>query len=169
MPSSSKSKGNRGEREVAAKLSKLFNLNFERVPNSGAFTGGKNSVRIGRLTKSQQLLTEGDLIVPDELYGMTVECKTYKKFSWNQLYSSCKQLDDWIEQASNTDKVWFLTFKINYCNTCVVFAKDRVPAYPKWKLPDSHQLYKKDYIICDFDTFFEMNVTNVLQVCKNQL
>ena len=166
MPSSSKSKGNRGEREVAAKLSKLFNLNFERVPNSGAFTGGKNSVRINRLTKSQQLLTEGDLIVPDELYGMTVECKTYKKFSWNQLYSSCKQLDDWIAQASNTDKVWFLTFKINYCDTCVVFSQQY---FEEFNIPDSFHIYKKNYIICEFDSFFKNNVTNVLQLCKNQL
>ena len=166
MPSSSKSKGNRGEREVAAKLSKLFNLNFERVPNSGAFTGGKNSVRINRLTKSQQLLTEGDLIVPDELYGMTVECKTYKKFSWNQLYSSCKQLDDWIAQASNTDKVWFLTFKINYCDTCVVFSQQY---FEEFNIPDSFHIYKTNYIICEFDSFFKKNVTNVLQLCKNQL
>ena len=166
MPSASKSKGNRGEREVADKLTEYFGLNFERVPNSGAFVGGKNASRIDRLTKSQQLLTEGDLIVPEELYNMKIECKSYKKFSWFQLFSSSKQLDDWISQAEDTKKLWFLTFKISYCGTCVVFSSDR---FEDFKIPNSFNLYKEKYIICEFHDFFKNNTKNILQVCETWL
>lgn len=161
MPSASKSKGNRGERVVADKLSEIFNLNFERVPNSGAFVGGKNSSRLARLSKSQQLLTEGDLIVPEELHHMKIECKTYKDFSWKSLFTSNKQLDDWIDQAKDTRKLWFLTFKINYCDTCVVFSHEHLEDF---ELPDSIHIYKREYIICSFETFFKKNAERVLQL-----
>lgn len=166
MPSKSKGKGNRGEREVANYLSKYFNLNFERVPNSGAFVGGKNSFRLDRLSKTQQLLTEGDLIVPEELFGMKVECKSYKKFSWFQMFTENKQLDNWIEQAEDTNKVWFLTFKISYAGTCVAFSQH---LFDEFTIPDSFFIYKEKYIICEFHTFFKKNTKNILQLCKNQL
>lgn len=166
MPSASKSKGNRGERAVADRLSDIFNLNFERVPNSGAFVGGKNSERLARLTKSQQLLTEGDLIVPEELHHMKVECKTYKDFSWKSLLSTNKQLEDWISQAEDTRKLWFLTFKINYCDTCLVFSSDYMKEF---KLPQSYFCYKQDYIICSFEDFFKINSDKVLQMGKDWL
>lgn len=166
MPSASKSKGNRGEREVADRLCKIFNLNFERVPNSGAFVGGKNSGRLARLSKSQQLLTEGDLIVPEELHHVKIECKTYKDFSWKSLFSTNKQLEGWIEQSEDTNKLWFLTFKINYCNTCVVFSEQH---FEDFKLPESFHIYKGQYIICDFKYFFENNSKKILQMGSDQL
>lgn len=166
MPSASKSKGNRGERAVADRLSEIFNLNFERVPNSGAFVGGKNSERLARLSKSQQLLTEGDLIVPEELHHMKIECKTYKDFSWKSLFSTNKQLEDWISQAEDTKKLWFLTFKINYCDTCLVFSEEYTSEF---ELPPSHLLYKKHYVVCNFEDFFKINSSKVLQMGKNWL
>lgn len=166
MPSKSKGKGNRGEREIAKYLSEYFQLNFERVPNSGAFVGGKNSVRLSKLSKTQQLLTEGDLIVPEELFGMKIECKSYKKFSWFQLFTSNKQLDTWIDQARDTNKIWFLTFKISYCGTCVVFSQE---FFEEFYIPDSFCLYKEKYIICEFHNFFKNNIKNILQVCETWL
>lgn len=166
MPSASKSKGNRGERVVADRLSDIFNLNFERVPNSGAFVGGKNSVRLARLSKSQQLLTEGDLIVPEELHHMKIECKTYKDFSWKSIFSTNKQLEDWISQAEDTNKLWFLTFKINYCDTCVVFSSKHIKDF---LLPGSYHIYKSKYVICDFEIFFQKNCVKVLQMGKDWL
>ena len=97
---------------------------------------------------------------------MKIECKTYKDFSWKSLFSTNKQLEDWISQAEDTRKLWFLTFKINYCDTCVVFAAKRIPAFPGWDLPDSYHIYKKDYIICDFETFFQNNFDKVLHLGK---
>lgn len=166
MPSASKSKGNRGEREVADKLTEYFGLNFERVPNSGAFVGGKNASRIDRLTKSQQLLTEGDLIVPEELYNMKIECKSYKKFSWFQLFTENKQLDSWIEQAEDTKKIWFLTFKISYAGTCVVFSHE---LFDDFDIPNSFSVYREKYIITEFHNFFKKNTKKILQLCENQL
>jgi len=166
MPSASKSKGNRGEREVADKLSKIFKLNFERVPNSGAFVGGKNSARLARLSKSQQLLTEGDLIVPEELHHVKIECKTYKDFSWKSIFTQNKQLDSWIEQSEDTNKLWFLTFKINYCDTCVVFSEQH---FEDFVLPDSFHIYKGKYIICTFDYFFNVNSKKILQLGIDRL
>lgn len=166
MPSASKSKGNRGEREIADQLSKIFNLNFERVPNSGAFIGGKNSSRISRLSKSQQLLTEGDLIVPEELYHVKIEVKTYKDFSWKSIFTSNKQLDGWISQSEDTKKLWFLTFKINYCDTCVVFSEKY---FEDFKLPESFSIYKDKYIICSFKYFFKNNWKKILQIGKDRL
>lgn len=163
MPSVSKSKGNRGERAIADRLSDIFNLNFERVPNSGAFIGGKNSSRIARLSRSQQLLTEGDLIVPEELAHVKIECKTYKDFSWKSIFSTNKQLEDWIGQAKDTNKLWFLTFKINYCSACVVFSYDH---FKDFQLPECYHIYKNQYIICDFETFFQKNCIKVLQMGK---
>ena len=166
MPSASKSKGNRGERQVADRLSDIFDLNFERVPNSGAFVGGKNSSRLARLSKSQQLLTEGDLIVPEELHHVKIECKTYKDFSWKSLFSTNKQLEDWISQSEDTNKLWFLTFKINYCETCVVFSQD---VAREFELPECYHCYKDKYIITSFETFFQKNYSKVLQMGKDRL
>ena len=51
MTSKSKSKGKSWERDVCVFLSKLYNDSFIRVPNSGAYTGGKNeSVSYTHLT-----------------------------------------------------------------------------------------------------------------------
>ena len=82
MTSPQKAKGNNFERDVAKHLSTVFGLNFTRVPTSGAMTGGMNAAVLERLSGSQKLLLEGDLIPPDELYNMKIECKTRKTFSF---------------------------------------------------------------------------------------
>ncbi len=62
MTSPQKAKGNNFERQVAKHLSDVFDTNFTRVPTSGAMTGGMNAGLLEKLTKSQKLLLEGDLI-----------------------------------------------------------------------------------------------------------
>ena len=74
MPSRQKNKGNNFERVVAKHLSNVFGYNFERVPTSGAMTGGINEHVLDRLSRSQKLLLEGDLIPPDEMYNIKIEC-----------------------------------------------------------------------------------------------
>ncbi len=110
MTSPQKAKGNNFERQVAKHLSDVFDTSFTRVPTSGAMTGGMNAGLLEKLTKSQKLLLEGDLIPPDHLYRMKIECKSRKKFSFFGCYTENKELDDWIEQARSRDKVWFLIF-----------------------------------------------------------
>ena len=67
MPSKQISKGSAFERQIAKHLSEVFELNFERVPNSGAFTGGKNIHRYNTLTEAQKLIYDGDILVPEQL------------------------------------------------------------------------------------------------------
>ena len=154
MANNNKNKGKRGEREVAAHLGKVFGLNFERVPCSGAFTGGKNFYRKAKLTETQNLLAEGDIIVPDQLKHLCFEVKTYKEFSFAGVYTTNKQLDDWIAQASSTDKTWFLVFKINHAGAFVVFDKKIQSVL---KMPTNFSIYKERFVIVSMVNFFENN------------
>ncbi len=71
-----KQKGNAFERATADHLTKVFDLKFFRTPGSGAYVGGRNFHRAAELTNSQQLLLEGDIVVPEELSYLKFECKT---------------------------------------------------------------------------------------------
>ena len=160
----SKAKGSGFERQFAKHLKEVFDLNFERVPNSGAFIGGNNVYRSKNLSDSQQLLFEGDIIVPDELSKIKFECKFYSNFPFHKLFSSkVKQLDDWIEQAKDTDKLWFLPFKINNKGVHLVFDSKYLNLF---KLPNNYMIYK-EYIIILMDSFFEQNKAVLLDYCQN--
>lgn len=160
MPSKGKAKGNRFEREVSDHLGEVFSMNFERVPNSGAFIGGKNRSRIGRLTEAQQLLAQGDIIVPEELSHITIECKNYKDFAWASLFSENKQLDGWIEQAKCDNKCWFVIFKVNHCGARVVFDRKYQDIFSS---PGNYMIYK-ECIITELEEFFKLNKDTVLQL-----
>ena len=150
-----KEKGKTFERQVANDLSDIFNLSFTRTPNSGAYVGGMNNYRMSTLSDSQILLTEGDIIVPDELRHLKIECKSYKHLSFHQLFSSCKQLDKWIEQAYSKDKLWFLIFKINRCGAYVVYDS-------KIKFSTGNICKYNNYTITSYDGFFEDNKNIIL-------
>jgi hypothetical protein len=66
--SNSKKKGNRGELEICKKLTKHFDLNFSRVPTSGAFSTTHN------LTKNAHKYHAGDIICPDN-FSFSIENK----------------------------------------------------------------------------------------------
>ena len=99
VPSKSKTKGNSFERDVCKYLGGLTGLNFTRVPNSGAFLGGSNQVRVGNLTESQVQVFDGDIIVPEEWMDWSIECKFYKELAWKKLFQpeGIAQLNNWIE------------------------------------------------------------------------
>lgn len=165
MPSRQKAKGNAWERDVAKHLSDIFNTNFTRVPTSGAMTGGSNAVVLEKMTRSQKLLLEGDIIPPDHMYKMKIECKSLKKFSFAGMYSENKQLDDWIEQARSRDKVWFLIFKINNQGKFVCFTRNVFKTCDE--LSDrNYFLYKKYYYVVSMDGFFEKYRSNLLKLCE---
>jgi hypothetical protein len=116
VPSRGKAKGNSWEREVAGFLKDVFNLPFQRVPNSGAFLGGSNASRRMGLDEKQSRIMTGDLIVPEELNHCSFECKFYKTFDYHLLFQQNKQLESWIDQARdgcNPDQIWFLCIKSN--------------------------------------------------------
>ena len=142
MTSPQKAKGNSFERDIAKHLSDVFGSNFARVPTSGAMTGGINAHVLEKLSDSQKLLLEGDIIPPDNMKRLKIECKAHKVFSFAKIFSENKQLDDWIAQARGRDKVWFLIFKINRKGTYICFTRN------VFKTCDSlvdvnHLVYKK--------------------------
>jgi Holliday junction resolvase len=101
MPSRQKEKGNQFEREISQFLTDQFGSPFCRVPNSGAFIGGKNSQRKQTLSEDQVRSFKGDIIPGPGFEFMNIECKSYKSFAFHQLFGSaeCKQLDTWIDQC----------------------------------------------------------------------
>lgn len=165
MPSPQKAKGNAWERDVAKHLSSVFGASFTRVPTSGAMTGGMNAFVLEKLSKSQKLLLEGDIIPPDNLYKMKIECKSKKDFSFSKTLSENKLLDGWIEQSRSRDKVWFLIFKINNQGKFVCFTRNVFKTCNE--LNDScYTVYKKYYYITSMDGFFEKYRNNLLRLCE---
>jgi hypothetical protein len=160
MTSRQKSKGNAFERQVADHLSKIFNLNFERVPNSGAFTGGKNITRYNSLSDAQKLIYDGDILVPEELSNFKIECKSYRDFSFHGLFTQNKQLDIWIEQAESNFRLWFLIFKINNKGGFVVFDRSM------WKSVrySGNYVNYKGYYVIPMKGFFEDNYKTMLKM-----
>ena len=165
--SPSKSKGNRGEREICMFLSETLGGSFVRVPNSGAFIGGKNSFRKMSLSNTQQILSKGDIIPPDNLPKLVIESKNYKDFSFHQLIcdGDCKQLDEWIEQTvcvCDDSDVWFTIFKINNKSTYIVFDCRLVE---KFIMPTNYVNYKT-FIITEMKPFVVKNKENIITICS---
>ena len=118
MPSKSKTKGNNWELDLCKILSTIFGGSFTRVPNSGAFTGGKHFSRRASLSETQNKIYKGDIITPDHMPKLMVEAKSYADFRFHQLIipGELKQLDVWIDQvnqASDPGDVSLICFKIN--------------------------------------------------------
>lgn len=154
MANYNKNKGKSFERELAKHLTSVFGLNFNRVPNSGAFTGGKNFFRTAQLTQAQQLLTVGDIIPPEQLSSFSWECKFYQDFPFNTIFSENTTLDKWIEQAKCPDRNWFLVFKINHAGAFVVF--NPAESIPIYKITGNYAFYK-GCVIQQMEGFFEAN------------
>lgn len=169
MPSKSKIKGKGFEREVCVFLSKLYEDSFTRVPDSGAFTGGKNSYRRSSLTEGQVRAHKGDVIPPDDWKFFNVECKNYAEFPFHQLFTSGEipLLESWLEQTlSASDK--------GDCNLlCMKF--NRKGRYLAFQLPEDFDTQRyldyKDknnnvWRITGFDDFFALNKDNFALRCK---
>lgn len=165
MPSRQKAKGNAFERDVAKHLSEVFDTNFTRVPTSGAMTGGMNSYVLERLTDNQKLLLEGDLIPPDHMTKLKIECKSHKNFSFPKMFEQNKLLDSWIEQARSRDKIWFLIFKITNQGTYVCFTRNVFKTCCNLE-SENYMCYAKYYYITSMTGFFEKHKTSLLQLCK---
>ena len=127
MGSKSKTKGKSWERDVCNFLSELYNDSFIRVPNSGAFVGGKNEFRKDYLTAEQIKLSRGDIVPPINFPYFLAECKNYADFPFHLLLgkNSIAQLDTWIEQVehdvTSDNDLWILFIKITRKGTYVLF------------------------------------------------
>jgi Holliday junction resolvase len=166
MTSAAKNKGNTWERELCKILSKHFTGSFIRVPHSGAYVGASNNHRAATMSATQVRAMRGDIVPPDHLPKMVLECKFYKDFSYHQLLSNERiaQLDKWIEQTKDCVQLgdrWFLCVKINRKGSFVVFDKLYLP-HLKLK---NYTIYF-DYVVCDLEDLFTNNVEFISTICQ---
>lgn len=103
MAAKSKNKGKGFERDLCKIFRELYNENFERVPNSGAFVGGKNAFRKSSLTEGQIRGTKGDIIPPDDWKYFNCEAKNYADFPFHHLVQNKEipVLEQWLEQTQD--------------------------------------------------------------------
>ena len=101
MANAQKEKGKRWERDCADALTEAFGENFMRVPNSGAFTGGKNVFRMERMSQNQISASRGDIVPPDSFPHLIVECKHVKPGTVADLMQGpAAKIDQWWAQAN---------------------------------------------------------------------
>lgn len=167
MTSKAKAKGNAWEREICVFLGETLGGNFQRVPNSGAYMGGKNSFRKEYLSDIQQRAAKGDIIPPDDLPKLNLEAKNYADIAFHQIIDgSCKQLDTWIDQTeepADADDFSVTIFKITRKGAWAAFKAENLKHFDMTGL--SYVTYRKafatdkacDYIIVAHEAFFTQN------------
>jgi len=168
LPSKGKAKGNGWEREVADFLSELYGESFVRVPNSGAFIGGKNSYRKSNLSEQQIRSFKGDIIPGPSFPNLNLEAKFYKDFAFHQvLQGSCKQLDDWINQMLTTcdeSDINILAMKFNRKGS---FIAHEIKHLSILNTGSNHIRYHNSklnhgpWIIQEFNNFWQLNGTHI--------
>lgn len=166
MSSAAKIKGSGWERDLCKILSKIFTGSFIRVPHSGAYVGASNAHRAKTLSDTQVRAMRGDIVPPDHLPKMVIECKFYKDFSYHSFLTNERiaQLDKWLEQTKDCVQEgdrWFLCVKINRKGSFVVFDKMFLPHL---KLKNYVKYF--DYIVCDLHDLFENNSEFIKTICE---
>jgi len=168
LPSKGKAKGNGWEREVADFLSQLYNESFLRVPNSGAFIGGKNSHRKTNLSNEQIRGFKGDIIPGPSFPRLNIEAKFYKDFAFHQvLQGSCKQLDEWIDQqliAADAGDLNMLALKFNRKGAYIGYqacAADLFVPCTSYLQYTSTRAALGTWILVDFSSFWRLNSAQV--------
>lgn len=167
MPNPNKQKGNRFEREVAEFLTELYKESFLRIPTSGAFIGKSNLHRKAKLSPGQINMVQGDISPPDSMTHLKIECKSYKDFPFHRLLTQERipLLDSWIAQTEHgmgEHDICFLIFKINLKGAFVCYNYSDLPGAKA----NNYSTYG-DYIITEFESFFESNADAVKISCSS--
>jgi Holliday junction resolvase len=171
MSNANKNKGKSFEREVAELFSEATGLNWQRVPNSGAFIGGKNVTRINQMSNNQILLTRGDIIPPDEYNGICIECKFYKDFAFHQLFEDSLELNKWIDQCmvdyeKSNGKVFMVIFKINRKGAFICTLKEQFEI----KKSLTYINKNREYSVSKFDLEWISNhKSKIKKLCQNEV
>lgn len=164
MTSRPKAKGNSWERELCETLATTFGGNWQRVPNSGAFTGGFNTFRKETMDANQIRLMKGDIIPAAHMPKIVLECKFYADFTFHLLVrQDVPLLEGWIQQtieSADAGDTWFLCMKFNRKGTYVLFDKKLLD---KFQI-DNYTVYK-NYIFTDLDKFLLKNKDIIMQIC----
>jgi hypothetical protein len=160
VPSKSKTKGKSFEREVSTFLSELYDVSFTRVPDSGAFTGGKNAHRRDKLTEGQVRAHKGDIIPPDNWKKFNAECKNYAEFPFHQLISSdyILLLEGWISQtldAADQGDINIIFMKFNRKGRYVLFQSGT--NFQTYRHVDYQDKLGNHWKFTSFDDFFSLN------------
>ncbi len=175
MVSKSKAKGKSWERDVCNFLSELYHDTFIRVPNSGAYVGGKNEYRRDYLTEEQIKLSRGDIIPPVNFPYFLAECKNYADFPFHQLLAktSIAQLDNWIDQVehdvTSDDDLWLLFIKITRKGTYVLFNRNIYDPYVHNNISANlpYGAKYKNYWFTEMKYFFNIHKDNLEVRWKN--
>ena len=164
MASKSKSKGKSFEREIANFLSDLYEDSFTRVPDSGAFTGGKNAIRRETLSEGQIRAHKGDIIPPDDWKYFNVECKNYADFSFHQLFTTgpVPLLEAWLEQlmdAADPGDSNALIMRFNRKGRYIAYELTPEDKYKTLRHLDYTDTTGKHWRFTGFNDFFALNHT----------
>ncbi len=167
MPSKAKQKGSGWERDICVFLGSVFDQNFQRVPNSGAFLGKSNSFRKDILSSNQKSIMKSDIIPPVNMTKLNIEAKNYATIAFHQILTgNCPILDKWIEQteeSADPGDLSFTIFKITRKGSWVVFKETLKEHF----ILSSYMTYLKldtGYIITDHENFFSQNKDKVVEL-----
>jgi len=157
MTNKSKTKGKGWERDICNFLSEMYHDSFIRVPNSGAFVGGKNEFRKEHLSLEQIKLSRGDIIPPLHYPYFLAECKNYAEFPFHLLISknTIALLDTWIKQVehdvTSPKDVWLLFIKITRKGNYILYDTNLLGD----KLfPLEYGVKYRNYWFCEMNYFF---------------
>jgi hypothetical protein len=160
--SKSKNKGKAGERELCSILEKYLGGNFERVPSSGAFIGGKNQHRREQMSTTQIRSSKSDIIPPDSLPNLVVESKWYKDFPFHAFVTnqSIPTLDSWLkdlEYDCDVNDFGILCVKINRKGWFICVK-------PNTNFILTNYAMYNNYIVLSLEVFLEQNKNEILKL-----
>ena len=172
--SKSKNKGKGFEREVCNFLGDLYEDSFTRVPDSGAFTGGKNAFRRNTLTEGQIRAHKGDIIPPDDWKYLNAECKNYAEFPFHSLFwnERVPLLEAWLEQtldAADEGDVNVLLMKFNRIGRYIAFDLTTGKDFVTNRSLDYKCESGLTWRITHFEDFFALNDSAFKEICINSL
>ena len=186
-------RGKQGERFFVDKLSEVTGENFMRVPSSGAYVGSSNRKRLVELSKSQGIMTLGDIIPPDGLkYRLIAEVKNYSSLDTHNFLSekNSKVMLTWLDEnlydvesaimIGQTNIISLLFIKLKQKGNYVVGNIKNLESKLQHKLPMPHLLFEhkvknelsKEYgdvfFICDFGLWLALNAEQVFMQMNDE-
>ena len=171
MASKSKTKGKAGEREVSKIFNSVFGGSWQRVFGSGAFVGGKNSIRMQTLSNGQIKATKADIIPPDEMDIVIEVKKGYSDFPFHQVcqQKEIRYIEEWLDEVYTCldNEFWLLCMGITRRGWYVLVD----PELGNFKV-ENHSVYfspkqNKKYILTSpLDSFLITNKEEIIRLCR---
>lgn len=158
MPSKSKDKGNRLERDIRDLLNNAYTTDqFARTPNSGAIMGLSNWEKNQKLEDSTKRALGSDIICPS-WFRFSIECKNYKdKPNFAKLLWECdSDIDGWIGEvlfdAVNMKRTPLLFFRTTRQGTFCVLPIKFIHVTNVHR--ENFLRYREEFMIVRSDFFF---------------